>query len=227
MDDLFFVRVGIPSDMESGIDSGPDMIVINQLFTRIHRAAKGSTYALSFPSLTEETDSEKASFGKSLLIFCEFKNDLIKILDSIQVRRLLRDHCEVTPVRPVPNNLILGWEAYVRDRTSDKTSPSAIRRAKARIASGKCNENRSTDFIQSNDKNKRTGLPYFNHLSISSAQEGESARNVKVHVRKITTTKPASFNFDSFGLSSQGLINSGADIRHNGAVPILRSLTRN
>jgi CRISPR-associated endoribonuclease Cas6/Csy4 subtype I-F len=221
MDGLFFVRIMLPPDSERGNPGLPDMVIASQLFTNIHRSAHGSKFAISLPGLVERSDDGEATIGMTVQIFCSNKQDLQKILDSTSVRRLLRDTCTVTPVRPVLPTMIQGWESYVRDRSGDKTSPSALRRAQRRLEEGKCTVNRAS--VGSLPDRRPAHLPYFVHTSLTTAQEGQDTRPDRYFVKRVSATKPARFSFDSFGLSRSG---ERGKVAHNGAVPVLRNTSR-
>lgn len=220
MDGLFFVRITLPPDSDGGNAGLPDMVIASQLFTNIHRSAKGSKFAISLPGMSERSEGEP-SIGMTMQLFCSNKQDLQKIIDASSVRRLLRDTCTVTPIRAVLPTMVEGWERYVRDRRGDKTSPSALRRAQRRLAEGKCTANRAS--IAEQPDLRPTHLPYFVHASLTTAAEGQDTRVDRYFVKRLSATKPAKFSFDSFGLSR---FSEHGKVTHSGAVPILRNMSR-
>lgn len=222
MNNLYYTRITIPSDTDPSNET-PDVTVMNQVFTRIHRCANGAKFALSLPGLSLSCDEGKSTVGNTVQIFCSAKADLQKIMENPKLQRLLRDYCEVTPIRPVLPNMIVGWESYVRDRVLDKLGPSALRRAQRRIDAGKCTENRASRKVRSSDPTDACDLPYFEHLSLTTASIEGEARNFRIFVRRVANTKPSGFGFDSFGLARQ---RTSSPSKFDGAVPVLKTTSR-
>jgi CRISPR-associated endoribonuclease Cas6/Csy4 subtype I-F len=222
MDNLFYVKITLGGNEHSDDESAAQDLLASVL-TRVHRAACGRKFALSFPELTDAEEDARASLGRVIQIMCCARSDIEYILDSESLRRLLRESCVVSPVRTITQNMIVGWERYVRDRRNDKKTPSAQRRAARRREAGISAAKAIVDGCELIAETERGNLPYFDHQSLSTASAATGARIMRIYIRRITSSKPVKFSFDSFGLSRP---KSNVESLYHGAVPILRNAAR-
>lgn len=222
MDNLFYVRFTL-STSEALANLPASTTSLSTLVTRIHRAARGRRFALSFPELMDGDNEAIPTLGNVLQVFFSCREDAQHLLDADQVRRIVQDMFVATPIRPVVPNMIVGWERFMRDRRNDKLAPSARRRAERRLASGVTKSSVRDKSSIHIDTDAKCNLPFFDHLSINTANPGEEARHMRIYVRRASSSKPASFDFDSFGLSRP---KSNMASTLHGAVPILRNSMR-
>jgi CRISPR-associated endoribonuclease Cas6/Csy4 subtype I-F len=178
----------------AGLATQPTM---DTLLTRIHRAAHGAEYAVSFPRM--RIGREK-SLGDTVVLFANTTETLTYITSDRQVARVLRDSCECLPIRTVDEKDVHGWARFFRDRSVGRNSPSAIRRAQRRLEGG-VRHQPLEPIVR-----KPVSLPAYRHSSLSMAKKGLENHEIPIFVGREDAQGPGSGGFDTFGLSRGGAV---------------------
>lgn len=206
----FYVRLSLPAlmaplsvfDPENETMSG--LHLVNLVLRYLHDNG-GTPYALGFPSIFDKNTHNFAT----IVVYTGTREDLAKILDITPIRRLLRDHFTVTPIRPVPLN-VTEWVRYSRSRREDRLSPSVIKRilrkgkkgtpfftAVQDLASKVENPEVISSILRHRDKNREQNL-YFQHRSKTTGE------TLAVYFKGEKCSSPGRFEFNRLGLAVKG-----------------------
>lgn len=204
-------RLFLPADESGQWEAAPDLPLLALLLSELHRGADGGTFAVGFPAWQDPGATTLGTFGRTCDVFAPARDGLSAMLDAPKVRRLVRDHCVATPIRPIPEDQVAGYAEFHRCRRHDRVSPAAIRRmlqpeqavAKPESLTGRVRTLAAEGLSISMIRERLDACPTGPHFHYRTTHTALSAQLV---IRRRLTDAPGPLAFTSFGFSRGGAV---------------------